>query len=148
MASPTGGESQIKKFNKPGPFSRATLASSGRWLLHVAKEQTAMTRSGFIRFSITAFAIVIQDERNSPVYRARDCILIDPESPVHTGDDVVPSSVTDFDTQEEPHVIPGHLGKFSEATWSLKQYANGYERSFSRRQFPSAWKIASRFMRG
>jgi SOS-response transcriptional repressor LexA len=128
------------------PLLRTTLAPHGRWLLHVTNEEGDVIRPDFTRFSVTAFAIVVQDERNSPVYHARDRILIDPESSVSPGDDVVLSSVADLDTREEVHVIPGQLKKMSEASWSLKQYANADERSFSKRQFPSAWKIVSRFM--
>jgi hypothetical protein len=124
---------------------RTTLAPHGRWLLHVTKAHRIARRPDLIRFSVTAFAIVVQDERNSPVYRARDRILIDPESPVHPGDDVVLTSLTSLDMREDMYAIPGLLTKISEAAWSLKQYASGGERSFSRRHFPSAWKIVSRF---
>jgi hypothetical protein len=121
-----------------------TLAPHGRWLLHVAKSERAR-RPELTRFSVLAFAIVVQDERNNPVFRARDRILIDPKSPVSPGDDVVLSSVGDVEMWEDMYVIPGLLTKMSEATWSLKQYAGISERSFSKRQFPSAWKIVSRF---
>jgi len=129
------------------PLLRTTLAPHDRWLLHVAREGEAL-RPELIHFSVTSFAIVIQDERNSPVYHARDCILIDPESPVFPGDDVILSSTAELETREEVYVIPGQLTKMSETTWSLKQYANAGERSFSKKLFPSAWKIVSRFMTG
>src|ERR1700754_3762015 len=67
---------------------RTTLAPHGRWLLHVAKSER-LRRPDLTRFSVDAFAIVVQDERNNPVFRARDRILIDPKSPVSPGDDVV-----------------------------------------------------------
>jgi hypothetical protein len=129
------------------PLLRATLAAHGRWVLHLGREEGRVVRPEFARFSSTAFAIVVQDECNRPVYRARDRILIDPESPVSPGDDVVLSSESKIDAQETLHVIPGQLANMTEATWTLKQYANDVDRSFSRRQFPSAWKIISRFMR-
>lgn len=128
------------------PLLRATLAVHGRWLLHATSEDGTMMRPDFSRFSATAFALVVQDERNSPVYRARNRILIDPESPVSPGDDVILSSVTNLDAHEELHVIAGQLTKMSETNWVLKQYAVGDNRSFLKKQFPAAWKIVSRFM--
>src|SRR3546814_17432876 len=46
------------------PLLRTTLGPHGRWLLHVSRTEGAMVRPDFIRFSMTAFAIVVQDERN------------------------------------------------------------------------------------
>jgi hypothetical protein len=122
---------------------RTTIAPHGRWRLHGAKAERTR-RPDFTRFSVFAFAIVVQDERNNPVFRVRDRILIDPESPVSPGDDVVLSSVGEIDIYEDMYVIPGLLTKISESTWSLKQYAGIVERTFSKRQFPNAWKIVSR----
>lgn len=127
------------------PLLRTTLAPHGRWLLHVTNEEGGIIRPHFTRFAATAFAIVVQDERNSPVYRARDQILINPESPVSSGDDVVLSTVADLGTRRHAHLIPGQLTQSTETTWSMKQYANAEERLFSKRQFPRAWKIVSRF---
>src|SRR3546814_18890508 len=107
-----------------------------------------MVRPDFIRFSMTAFAIVVQDERNSPVYRARDRILINPESPVTPGDDVVLGSGNDLLTFDELHLIPGHLTERTAAGRTLKQYADGHQRSFPTEQFPAAWKIVGSFMPG
>src|SRR3546814_749455 len=107
-----------------------------------------MVRPDFIRFSMTAFAIVVQDECNSPVYRARDRILINPESPVTPGDDVVLGSGNDLLTLDELHLIPGQLTKMTATGWSLTQYADGHQRPFPIEQFPMAWKIVSRFMPG
>jgi len=67
---------------------------------------------------------------------------------VTAGDDVVLSTVADLDMQQAPHVILGHLEEMSDVGWSLRQYANGQEWSFSRNQFTRAWKIVSRFMGG
>lgn len=128
------------------PLLRATLSLHGLWLLHANEENGAIVRPDLIRFSQTAFTIVIQDERNSPVYRARDCILIDPDIPVSLGDDVVLSTAVNLVAGNRLEVIPGQLTKMSEAAWSLKQYAIGAEHAFSRTQFPSAWRIVSRFM--
>lgn len=128
------------------PLLRATLAPHGRWLLHIKKEEGKVSQPEFVRFSEKSFAIVVQDECNSPVYRVRDRILIDPESPLCLGDDVVLVSDTDFHDVDEVHVIPGRLTKVNEAAWTLTQYAHADERSLSRRQFPGAWKIVSRFM--
>src|SRR6266700_7906574 len=54
--------------NTSVPLLPATLAPNGRWLLHATQQQATMSRPDFLRFSITAFAMVVQDERNSPVY--------------------------------------------------------------------------------
>ena len=95
-----------------------------------------------------AFAIVVQDERNSPVYRARDRILINPESPVSPGDDVVLGSGSDLLAFDELHLVPGQLTEMTAKGWSLKQYAGGHQRLFPIEQFPTTWKIVSRFMPG
>jgi plasmid maintenance system antidote protein VapI len=121
---------------------RTTIAPHGRWLLHGAISERK--RPELTRFSVVAFAIVVQDDGNSPVFRARDRVLIDPEISVAPGDDVVLSSVGDIDIHEDMYVIPGLLTKMTESAWSLKQYAGISERTFSKRQFPSAWKIVSR----
>src|SRR3546814_3704842 len=120
------------------PLLRTTLGPHGRWLLHVSRTEGAMVRPDFIRFSMTAFAIVVQDERNSPVYRARDRILINPESPVTPGDDVVLGSGNDLLTLDELHLIPGQLTKMTATGWSLTQYADGHQRPFPIEQFPMA----------
>ncbi len=128
------------------PLIRTTLSSQGFWILHVKEEFGAADRPDLIPLPPTAFAIVVQDEHNSPVYRARDCILIDPELPVNPGDDVVLSNVTTIATDSRAEVIPGQLTNMNEAAWSLRQYAVGVERTFSKAQLPGAWKIISRFV--
>lgn len=129
----------------PVPLMRATLLSHGFWMLHVKEETGAVARVGLVHFPAAAFAIVVQDEHNSPVYRARDCILIDPETPVSPGDDVILSNVITVAAGDMAEVIPGQLTKVSEAAWSLRQYAIGAERAFPKARLPSAWKIVSRF---
>lgn len=124
---------------------RATISSHGFWTLHVQGDWDEKIHPMLAVFPSTAFAIVVQDERNNPVYRARDCILIDPNLPVSPGDDVVLSSVTSLDSTHLPKVVAGQLTKMSETAWSLKQYAIGTERVFSRLRLPAAWRIVSRF---
>ncbi len=133
---------------KPVPLLFATLATNGRWLLRAPQEGRPGPREDFIRFPVTAFAIVVQDERNSPVYRVADRILVDPESVALAGDDVVLSSANTLNDHRDLHVIPGHLERTSETAWFIRQYAIGQEHPYAKRQFPSAWKIVGRFMRG
>lgn len=143
------GEAAVPWADRNGlavPMLRATLGPHGRWLLHVADSVGALARPDFIRFSMTAFAIVVQDDRNNPVYRARDRILVDPETPVSPGDDVVLSTGSVAPSPAFPQLILGQLTKANETAWSLKQYGNGYERPFPIVQFRNAWKIVSRFM--
>lgn len=127
------------------PLLRASLAPLGFWTLHVKDEFAAAPRPDLIVFPTAAFAVVVQDEHNSPVYRARDCILIDPRIPVAPGDDVALSNVAMIVAGSTPEIIAGQLTKMSDVAWSLRQYAVGVERTFSRTQLPSAWKIISRF---
>src|SRR3546814_11854314 len=107
-----------------------------------------MVRPDFIRFSMTAFAIVVQDERNSPVYRARDRVLINPESPVTPGDDVVLGSGNALLTLDALHLIPGQLPTMTANGGSLTHYVDGHPRLFPRQQFPLDWKSIRRFIPG
>ncbi len=128
------------------PLLRATLSLHDRWMVHAAEEQGALLQPDPYRFSPAAFALVVQDERNSPVYRAQDRILIDPESLAIVGNDVVLSSATAWDEHKELHVIAGRLEGASDEAWSLRQYATQQVRSYARKQFPRAWKIVGRFI--
>ncbi|CAB4200144.1 HTH_XRE domain containing protein [uncultured Caudovirales phage] len=120
---------------------RAMLAGSG-WQMF---DQTAgeVPRPEFLEFSADAFALIVQDENNSPVYHTRDTILVDPGAPVTVGDDCIFSeSVSDGSTG----VFLACLRRSTPTEWVVCQHGSKSEKKLSKKAYPTASVVIGRYM--
>jgi hypothetical protein len=103
---------------------RGARGGDGGWIVfnEVAGE---VARQDFLAFSKSAFATMVIDALNEPVYRVRDRIVIDPASPCAIGDDCflmnAPETVKPGDGTP---AIMGRLVKEEAQHWQLEQYAS------------------------
>lgn len=102
-------------------------------------------RPDFLRYAKEAFASTVTDDLNSPAYRTRDTVLVDPGSQAVDGDDCM--FVKDGATS--PMVtVSRHLVKITATAWTVHQYA-GKRRDYDilRADYPNAWPIVGRYNR-
>lgn len=122
---------------------RAMLAESG-WMMF---DQAAgeVPRPAFLEFSTEAFALVVQDENNAPVYRTRDTILIDPNTPVSVGDDCIFSKVVDLESGSAC-VFLASLKRSTDKEWIVCQHGGGTEKKLPKKTYPTAALVVGRYM--
>lgn len=116
----------------------------GAFLL--ANEKSGETeRPVFLRFSENAFAFNVQNDANSPAYRVRDIVLIDPDAPVADLDDCLFTA----DPAPQPGVesVIGRLIRSTDVDFFVHQYAISGEIKLPRSAFPNAWLIVGRYIR-
>jgi hypothetical protein len=92
---------------------------NGEWTVYKDKAGE-VTRPDFMAYAPRAFAITVVDDANSPVYRVRDKVLVDPDTPIGIGDDCL--LVSDFVEGSGASALLGRLVKDDEKYWTLQQY--------------------------
>lgn len=102
-------------------------------------------RPAFLEFSEKAFATKVLDNRNAPVYRARDTILIDPDEPALDGEDCV--FTADPGAESGAPAVIGCLVSSTPTAWIAKQYAAKEQRELPKATFPNCWPIVGRYRR-
>lgn len=116
----------------------------GRWLVQ-GTEAAILARPELLYFAPRAFALIVQDEANAPVYHPRDHILINPDLPVRELDDCLFCSSLDPDIRTEVTVQVARLCKKNHRDWTVKQYGDT-ERKIPKKDWPGCWKIVARYI--
>jgi len=117
--------------------SPAERGAEGIWMLY-DERAGEVERPEFLKFSKSAFAVRVLDNDNMPVYRKRDVLLVDPDSPAIEGDDCI------FTGQLPAEAVAGELVRETPSLWIVHQYAIKGERELPKSAFPYAWPIVSR----
>lgn len=123
---------------------RRVIVDGDKWKMD-GTNAGVVSRPDYLRFSKSAFAVVVQDEANSPVYRIGDRILIDPDAPKPEGADYIFCTCPDADSRELSTCYAGNLVRATANTFLIRQYG-GAEKRLSRKQYPSYWRITGRHM--
>lgn len=101
-------------------------------------------RPKFLEYKEKSFAFRVLDEANWPVYKPRDVLLVDPETPAMASDDCL---FTDgMDAKEGSEAIVGNLVRVTPAMWIVKQYGEPDEIELPKSEFPHAWPLVGRWM--
>ncbi|HEY1034979.1 MAG TPA: hypothetical protein VGE09_08360 [Pseudoxanthomonas sp.] len=126
--------------NAPGLIlyrsSLVETGTRGTWMLY-AERAGEVERPDYLGFSKTAFAVRVLNDDNKPAYRARDVILIDPDSPAINGDDCI------FAGSLPAETISGELIRDTPSLWIIRQHAIDGEREIPKAAFPNAWPIVA-----
>jgi transcriptional regulator with XRE-family HTH domain len=112
----------------------------------IYKERAGLVpRPDFLRYAKGAFASTVTNDDNSPAYRTRDTILVDPTNPAVVGDDCVFVKDANVDPME---TVSAHLVKITATNWTVHQYG-GKQRDYDlpRSDFHEAWRIVGRYNR-
>lgn len=118
--------------------------SGGETLIY--KERAGLVpRPDFLRYAKEAFASTVADDLNSPAYRTRDTVLVDPTHPAVVGDDCM--FVRDK-TANPMITVSAHLVKITATNWTVHNYS-GKQRDYDlpRADFHEAWRIVGRYNR-
>lgn len=124
--------------------SPATRGRAGGFMLF-AERVGEVERPEFLRFSVKAFAAKVIDDLNTPVYRRRDLVLVDPDSPPVVDEDSL--FCGDPATPAGTHAILGCLVSYTADLWTIHQYGVKGERTLPRAEYPHAWPIVGRYNR-
>jgi hypothetical protein len=122
--------------NADGLKFRSIRAKQDRWegFMLYADEPISQTPK--------AFEINVLDDKNEPVYRLRDTLVIDPNYPITLEEDCV------FTTSNWPpkggFCIIARLIRDTATTWFCKAIASGEAFELDRAEFPNAWAIIGR----
>jgi hypothetical protein len=110
-----------------------------------AEHAGEVVRPDFLRFSEKAFAAKVLDDRNTPAYRRRDVILVDPDSPPIEDEDCLFTG--NFEAAGGAGSVIGCLVSSTASCWKVRQYGMRGERELPRSEFPNAWPIVGRYNR-
>lgn len=122
----------------------ASGGRTGGTLVYNQRKAGLTTRPGFLTFAKQAFAYHATDDLNAPVYKTRDTILVDPESPAATGDDCLFVKATTTNPWE---VEICNLVRMTPTTWVVRQYGKPKEFELARTEYPQAWPIVGKYNR-
>jgi hypothetical protein len=92
-----------------------------------------------------AFAFKVLGDENSPVYKPRDTLLVDPDTTAIAGDDCLFA-----DGIENPQGSIAMVGYFVRSTptlWIITQYGVEGEIELPKVEYPHAWPIVGRYHR-
>lgn len=92
-----------------------------------------------------AFAFKVLGDENSPVYKPRDTLLVDPDTAAIAGDDCLFA-----DGIENPQGSVAMVGYFARSTptlWIITQYGVEGEIELPKVEYPHAWPIVGRYHR-
>lgn len=124
---------------------RAEPVQIGRWMVE-GTEVSMLGRPDLLWFAPRAFALIVQDEANAPVYHPRDHVLVNPDLPLRDGDDAVFCSQNDPDIRGRVQVILARLLRKNHTTWHVRQYSESAERRLPKKDWPGCWKICARYI--
>jgi transcriptional regulator with XRE-family HTH domain len=118
--------------------------NGGFVVLH--EQEDEVPRPEFLSSRQKAFAFKIVNEANVPVYKPRDTLVVDPDTPAIPGDDCLFA-----DGIEHPagsNVMVGFLDRITDALWIIKLYSSlKDEVELPRSEYPHAWPIVARYHR-
>ncbi len=125
---------------------RAEPVQVGRWVVE-GSEVSILGRPDLLHHSPRAFALIVQDETNQPVYHVRDHILVNPDLPVREGDDVVLCSQTEPPyAKQQVQMMLARLTRKNHAAWLVRQYGENGERRLHKKDWPGVWKVCARYI--
>lgn len=116
----------------------------GDFMLY-AEKAGETDRPEFLRFSGKAFAARILDDKNSPAYRRRDLVLVDPDTPPIEGEDCL--FVGNPNDPKGSDSVLGCLVSSTATKWITRQYGIKGDRELPKADFPNAWPIVGRYNR-
>lgn len=115
----------------------------GGWVLNANRVVDESPRSAAYAHALKAFLAEVIDSRNSPVYKLRDLILVNPELQVQPEDDVLCTN-----DPHQPNGAPALLGCLKRQTaseWVIVQYNNPKEEiRLPKADWPNAWRVVER----
>ena len=115
----------------------------GGWVLNANRVVDESPRSAAYAHALKAFQAEVIDSKNSPVYRLRDIITVNPELQVQPEDDVLCTN-----DPHQPNGAPALLGCLKRQTaseWVITQYANHKEEiRLPKADWPNAWRVVER----
>lgn len=146
----TGGKEPLRRNGNPiAPLVifKTVPVHKGRQdgFMIFAQQVGECERPEFLRFSERAFAARVLDDANDPVYRRRDLVLVDPDTPPIDGEDCL--------FTDDPTAITGAfglLGRLIRSTgtcWYVRQYGAKTDRELTKSAYPNAWPISGRYHR-
>lgn len=124
--------------------AQASRGSHGDFMLY-AERAGDTDRPEFLRFSGKAFAARILDDRNTPAYRRRDLVLVDPETPPIESEDCL--FTADPASKDGAESVVACLISSTGKSWITRQYGVKGDRELSKADFPNAWPIVGRYNR-
>lgn len=93
-----------------------------------------------------AFAFKVICDSNSPVYKLRDTLLVDPDTAAIPGDDCL--FADGIENPKGSLAIVGYLERSTPTTWVITQYKCGdKEIELPKAEYPHAWPIVGRYHR-
>jgi hypothetical protein len=116
---------------------------SGEWTVYNDKAGE-VTRPDFMTYASRAFAITVLDDVNSPVYRVRDKVLIDPDTPIGIGDDCL--LMADFVEGGGAPALLGRLLKEDDKHWTVQQYNLERPIKAPKTRYSSAYPVTGRYI--
>lgn len=122
----------------------ASGGRTGGTLVYNQRKAGLTTRPGFLSFQKLAFAYRAADDQNAPVYKTRDTILVDPESPAVAGDDCL---FVKADADDPWEVEVCNLVRMTPTHWIVRQYSKPKEYELARAVYPQAWPIVGKYNR-
>jgi hypothetical protein len=126
---------------------RGARSGEGGWIVYneIAGE---VARPEFLAFSKLAFATMVIDALNEPVYRVRDRVLVDPGRPVAAGDDCfLMNPVESVQPGEGTAACIGRLIKEEAQAWVLEHYtAPGKPIKALKAKFAACYPIVGRYL--
>jgi transcriptional regulator with XRE-family HTH domain len=109
------------------------------------EKEGEVPRPAHLMHQIKAFAFKVIDAANSPVYKPRDTLLVDPDTAAIAGDDCLFA-----DGIDEPQGSVAFVGYYLRSTptlWIITQYGSKGEIELPKVEFPHAWPIVGRYHR-
>lgn len=111
----------------------------------LAEKDGEVPRPDFLQYNQKAFAFKVITDANMPVYRPRDRLLVDPETPAIPGDDCLFGD--GIELTDGSSCVVGHLIRSTATLWIVHQYNTRGEIELPKGEFPNAWPIVGRYMR-
>lgn len=111
----------------------------------LAEKDGEVPRPEFLQYNQKAFSFKVLDASNAPVYRPRDHLLIDPESPALPGDDCLfGDGIAHTDGSL---CVVGNLIRATATQWIIHQYGGRGEVELPKAEYPNSWPIVGRYHR-
>jgi len=121
----------------------ANGGTHGGWVLNANRVVDESPRSASYAHALKAFQAEVIDSKNSPVYKLRDIITVNPELQVQPEDDVLCTN-----DPHQPQGAPALLGCLKRQTsseWVIAQYGNLKEEiRLPKADWPNAWRVVER----
>ena len=92
-----------------------------------------------------SFAFKVIGDENSPVYKPRDTLLVDPDTAAIAGDDCL--FADGIESHQGSVAIVGYFLSSTVTTWTITQYGRPGEIELPKAEFPHAWPLAGRYHR-